>query len=84
MKGTPHKVDAMGDGTVLLYNIDDSYYHCHFETREEVDKFISKLAKARDKIFGKEVVMDFNEICQNPLGPYDKNGTNFMLVKDNK
>jgi len=36
----------------IYYN--DNWNHCIFETRKEVDEFISKLAKVRDKVFGKK------------------------------
>jgi len=56
MKGTPFEVLDNRDGAVMLSNMyyDDGWNHCRFETREEVDKFILKLAKVRDKVFGKE------------------------------
>ncbi len=52
MKGTVHEIYEC-DNTVGLSNIDDGYYWCEFETREEVDKFILQLEKMRDKVFRK-------------------------------
>ena len=58
MKGTIHEVypDSKKGRGVGLSNNDDPYYDCLFETREEVNEFITKLIKVRDEVFGKEAI----------------------------
>ncbi len=54
MERYPHDVYETTDGKVGLSNQNDDFYWCHFESREEVNEFIQKLEKVRDKIFGKK------------------------------
>ncbi len=53
MKGTKYKI-CNEDSRVEIWNHSDWHYSA-FETREEVDKFIKELIKARDEVFGKGV-----------------------------
>ena len=40
-----------GDAMVIIANNSDPFYHCDFETRQEVNEFIKELEKARDEAF---------------------------------
>jgi len=86
MKGTPHEVDAIKNGTVELSNIEDSYYACYFETREEIDEFIAKVEKERDTAFGIEKnTLVFKDPYRSSFKTIPRNGMGAAVIaKENK